>query len=152
MFRIFSVGFVVLFSQLLQAQETQIKIDIKQQAIAFITAEEGRAQPTSTMADIDKLLALYADEFVEVHAKAKITITDKAELRKGMAEKLKDKVYYLNTTIDEMLVVGNSVALKLSTAAKVQPSWTDRTFESTSTQLITLEFDERGLLKYRRIY
>lgn len=121
-------------------------------AIKFIEASAQKEQPKSTISDIDALLAFYSDNFQVDHAKAGRTFSDRAELRKLMTDKLEDEIHYLDKEIKTSIVVGNSVPLQVRTSAKVTPSWTDKTFEYSSLQLITLELNDEGLVSYHRIY
>lgn len=120
-------------------------------AESFILATQMREQPQSSEKDIDALLSLYADAFKVDHAKAGLSFLGRAEIKQGMMDKLADKVYFLNKTIEDSIIVNNSISMKVITDAKVSPSWTDKVFEYKSAQLITLEFNESGLVTYHRI-
>ena len=119
-------------------------------ASAFIDAKNARQQPDTTEADIDHFISLLADEFVDEHIKFNVTVTDKANLRQGMVNKLNDKVYFSKITVNEMMVGANVVFVKYTEHAKVRPSHLDKDIEYTATNLMSLEFDEQGKIKHIR--
>lgn len=126
------------------------ELELRAKAEAFIEAKNARQQPQTTKKDIEHFLSLLADEFVDEHVKFNVTVTSKDELRKGMTLKLQDKVHYSNVKIDQMMVGSNVVFVKYTESAKVEPSHMDKAVEYSSTNIVSLEFDSKGLIKHIR--
>ncbi|WP_299942391.1 hypothetical protein [uncultured Microbulbifer sp.] len=124
--------------------------ELKQKAEAFIQAKNTRQQPDTTIQDIDKFISLFSDNFIDEHIKFNVTVTKKAELRKGMIAKLSDKVYFCEVKIDQLMLGRNVVFIKYTEHAKVKPSHMDKVVEYTSTNIVSLEFDNNGLIKHLR--
>ncbi len=121
-----------------------------QKAKAFIAAKNARQQPETTEADIDHFIAFLADDFVDEHIKFGVTVTDKAELKRGMVAKLEDKIFFSEINIDQIMTGRNVVFVKFTERAKVKPSHMDRAIEYESSNIMSLEFDEGGLIKHIR--
>ena len=124
--------------------------DLKAKTIAFIEAKNARQQPNTKVQDIDSFLSLIADDFVDEHIKFNVRETSKEELRKGMIYKMKDEIYFSNIEIDQMMFGSNVAFVKYTEHAKVKPSHMDKSIEYTSTNIISLEFNEQGLVKHIR--
>lgn len=150
MHRYLYLVFLTLFTSLASAQNYLNEDELNKKAIAFIKASEAREQPGSNTSDIDHFLSLLTDNFVDEHVLSKITIRDKAELRRGMIAKLQDEIIYLSKKIEEIVLVKNVAVIKLTTSAKAKPSHLEHIIEHTYTELISLEFDENGLVKHIR--
>lgn len=117
---------------------------------AFIAAKNARQQPDTTVEDIDHFIGFLADDFIDEHIKFNVTVTDKAALRQGMIAKMKDDVYFSNIRIDQLMVGRNVVFVKYTEHAKVKPSHMDKVIEYTSTNIMSLEFNDSGLIKHIR--
>ena len=91
-----------------------------------------------------------ADEFIDEHLKFNVTMTSKEELRLGVIAKMKDKVIFSEIKIDQMMIGSNVVFVKYTEHAKVKPSHMDKVIEYTSTNIMSLEFDDNGLIKHIR--
>ncbi|AOT10913.1 hypothetical protein [Pseudoalteromonas luteoviolacea] len=124
--------------------------DIIAKANAFVSAKNARQQPTSTVKDIDNFMALLADEFVDEHVKYSFTYTDKAKLRQDMLAKLKDKVVHSKIDILDILVGHNVVFIKMRESGKVKPAHLDSEIEYNKTNIVSLEFNNKGLIKHIR--
>ena len=124
--------------------------ELKQKAEAFIHAKNNRQQPNATIVDIDNYISFLADDFVDEHIKFNVTITNKDELRKGMIVKLADKVYFSDINIDQLMLGDNVVFVKYTESAKVKPSHMDKVVEYTNTSIMSLEFNNDGLIKHIR--
>ena len=132
------------------ADETLSESELKQKTEAFIQAKNARQQPNTTVEDIDHFISFLADEFIDEHLKFNVTITSKEELRQGMIAKMKDKVIFSEIKIDQMMFGRNVVFVKYTEHAKVKPSHMDKVIEYTSTNIMSLEFDDNGLIKHIR--
>ena len=123
---------------------------LERMAVAFIDAKSARQQPDSDADDIERFLALLADNFMDEHIKFGITVTDKNELRAGMLRKLEDKVFYSRIEIDQIMTGRNVVFVKYIESARVKPSHLDKVIEYSSTNIVSLEFNEQGRIKHIR--
>ena len=132
------------------AQSPLSEAQLKEKAQAFIAAKNARQQPDSDVADIEHFLSFLADDFVDEHIKFNVTVTSKDELRKGMVNKLQDKVYFSNISIEQMMFGRNVAFVKYKEHAKVKPSHLDREVEYTSRNILSLEFADNGLIKHIR--
>ncbi|MEL6448513.1 MAG: nuclear transport factor 2 family protein [Pseudomonadota bacterium] len=132
------------------AQEGFTEAELTQMAKAFIEAKNARQQPDSDAEDIERFLALFAEDFVDEHIKFNVTVTDKGELREGMLRKLEDEVLYSRIEIKEIMTGHNVVFVKYLESAKVKPAHLDEVIEYTSTNIVSLEFDAQGLIKHLR--
>ncbi|MBB1295558.1 MULTISPECIES: nuclear transport factor 2 family protein [unclassified Pseudoalteromonas] len=141
---------LIIFSLSALADETLPESVLKQKAEAFIQAKNARQQPNTTVEDIDHFISFLADEFIDEHLKFNVTITSKEELRQGMIAKMKDKVTFSEIKIDQMMIGSNVVFVKYTEHAKVKPSHMDKVIEYTSTNIMSLEFDDNGLIKHIR--
>ncbi|MBB1300613.1 nuclear transport factor 2 family protein [Pseudoalteromonas sp. SR44-8] len=141
---------LIIFSLSALADETLSESVLKQKAEAFIQAKNARQQPNTTVEDIDHFISFLADEFIDEHLKFNVTISSKEELRQGMIAKMKDKVTFSEIKIDQMMIGSNVVFVKYTEHAKVKPSHMDKVIEYTSTNIMSLEFDDNGLIKHIR--
>ncbi len=123
---------------------------LEQMAVAFIDAKNARQQPDSDADDIEAFLALLADDFVDEHIKFGVTVTDKSELRNGMLLKLKDEVFYSRIDINQVMVGRNVAFVKYTESAKVKPTHLDKVVEYSSTSIVSLEFNDEGLITHIR--
>jgi len=140
----------LLFSVQLLADVPLTEAQLEEKATAFIEAKNARQQPDTTIDDIDYFLSLLADEFVDEHVKFGVIVTDKEELREGMIAKMNDEVYFSEIDIDEMIFGSNVAFVKYTEHARVKPSHMDEVFEYTSTNLLSLEFNDEGLITHIR--
>lgn len=138
------------FSISVLASDSLPEVDLEQKAEEFIYAKNSRQQPDSTEDDIDYFISLLADDFIDEHVKFDVTVTEKAELRKGMIGKLQDKVYFSEIHIEQLMFGRNVVFIKYTEHAKVKPFHLSEVIEYTSTNIISLEFNESGLIKHIR--
>ena len=145
---------VVLMSCLVSlacvAKDTFNESEIKDKALAFIEAKNARQQPDTTVKDIEHFLSLIADDFIDEHIKFNVVVSSKDALREGMINKLKDKVYFSHITVEQVMLGRNVAFVKYKEHAKVKPSHLDKTIEYTSHNILSLEFDEKGLIKHIR--
>ena len=84
---------LLLWAPAVFAQDPFSETQLTEMAKAFIDAKNARQQPDSNAEDIERFLALFADDFVDEHIKFNVTVTDKRELRDGMLRKLDDEVF-----------------------------------------------------------
>lgn len=146
------IPLMIFFSHSAFAGGALSEAELKTKAQAFINAKNARQQPDSTEQDVDYLISLLADDFVDEHVKFKVTVSDKSELRQGMVAKLKDKIYFSNIKIEEMMIGRNVVFVKFTEHAKGKPAHLDRVIEYTASNIMSLEFNEDGLIKHIRRY
>lgn len=123
---------------------------LKQKATAFIEAKNAKQQPDTKIEDIERFLSLYADNFVDEHVKFNVTVTDKNEFRKGLLYKMQDKVFYSKIDILDMMIGTNVVMVKVTESGKVKPQHLDKAMEYSNTHIISIEFDEKGLIRHMR--
>lgn len=67
-----------------------------------------------------------------------------------MVGKLKDKVINSSIEINEIMVWANVVFIKMTEKGKVKPAHLDETIEYSKTNIVSLEFNESGLIKHIR--
>jgi hypothetical protein len=121
-----------------------------EKAKTFVAAKNARQQPNTTTKEIEYFISLLADDFIDEHVKFKFTYTDKSKLREDMISKLKDEVINSNIEINEIMVGANVVFIKMTEMGKVKPAHLDKTIEYTTTNIVSLEFNESGLIKHIR--
>ncbi|WP_052143776.1 hypothetical protein [Wocania ichthyoenteri] len=117
---------------------------------SFIKAYSAKQQPHSGLKDIDYFLSFFADDFIDEHIKYNVIITDKEIFRKGMIDKLQNKVYYHIVSIDDIMLGKNVAFIKITIKAKVKPFHMDKVIENTSSQIMSIEYDQNGLIKHLR--
>ncbi len=117
---------------------------------AFIAAKNARQQPKSNEADVDHFISFLADDFVDEHVKFNVTVTQKSELRKGMVAKLQDEIHFSNIDILQMMVGRNVVFVKFKEHAKGRPAHLDKAIEYTAVNIMSLEFNDEGLITHIR--
>ena len=143
-----SLFFILSFSSIAKANFSADQLVEK--AKAFVSAKNARQQPNTGIMEIDHYLSLLSDQFIDEHVKYKFTYTDKAKLRADMISKLQDKVISSNIEINEIMVGANVVFIKMTETGKVKPAHLDKTIEYNKTNIVSLEFDETGLVKHIR--
>ena len=121
-----------------------------EKAKAFVTAKNARQQPNTTTKEIDYFISLLADDFIDEHVKFNFTYTDKSKLREDMISKLNDEVIYSSIEINEVMVGANVVFVKMTESGKVKPAHLDKTIEYNKTNIVSLEFNQLGLIKHIR--
>ena len=121
-----------------------------EKAKVFVSAKNARQQPNTTTKEIDHYISLLSDNFIDEHVKFKFTYTDKSKLRSDMVGKLKDEVINSNIEINEIMVGANVVFIKMTEMGKVKPAHLDKTIEYSKTNIVSLEFNESGLVKHIR--
>ena len=149
--------FIALFFTLLTytfSFASHAKVFTEQQltelANKFVDAKNTKQQPNTSVQDIDNYIALLAENFVDEHLKYNVIVTDKGELRKSMIAKMKDKVIVSNIEINELMLGSNVVFIKMTETGKVKPSHLDKVIEYTSTNIVSLEFNDAGLINHIR--
>lgn len=138
----------LLFS--LSASATLSEQQITELAERVIAAKNARQQPNSTTDDVERFIALFADDFVDEHVKFNVTVTSKAELRKGMLAKLQDKILFSNIEITELMTGRNVAFIKFIEHAKGQPAHLDKPIEYTAVNIWSVEFNDAGQIVHLR--
>ena len=139
-----------LFSLSSNAEELLTSEKLIEKAKAFVSAKNARQQPNATRKEIDNYISLLSDNFVDEHVKFNFTYTSKAKLREDMVSKLEDEVIYSNIELVELMVGANVVFIKMIESGKVKPAHLDKTIEYNKTNIVSLEFDQSGLVKHIR--
>jgi hypothetical protein len=124
--------------------------NITELANKFVNAKNARQQPDTTLEDIENYLSLLADDFIDEHIKYNVTETDKNNLRKSMIAKMGDNVISNSIKIDELMIGSNVVFIKMLENGKVKPVHLDKIIEYNVTNIVSLEFDDDGLIKHIR--
>ena len=138
------------FMLIASAQRDTTKTNLIDRTTSFINAYSSKQQPNSTVDDVDHFLSFFADDFKDEHIKYGVVVEDKAEFKNGLVDKLQNKVYLHRVTIEDIMM-GNKVAfVKIKIWAKVKPYHMDTIVEHTTGQIMSIEFDERGLIKHLR--
>lgn len=132
------------------ADNSMSESDLQRKAEAFIDAKNERQQPDTTIEDIDYFISFLSDDFKDEHIKFNVTVTDKAELRRGMVEKMKDEIFFSEIKIVQVMVGRNVVFVKYTEHAKVKPSHLDKVIQYNSTNIMSLEFNDEGFIKHIR--
>ena len=144
------IPFLFVFSFSLQANTSLPEHKLKELTHQFIAAKNARQQPKSSAKDVEHFLSFLADEFVDEHVKFNVVISSKDELRASMLAKLKDKIFFSNIDIVDLMIGRNVVFVKFKEHAKGQPSHLDKPIEYTAMNIMSLEFDEAGKIKHIR--
>jgi len=63
---------------------------------------------------------------------------------------MKDEVFFSEIKIDQMMTGRNVVFVKYTEHAKVKPSHMDKVVEYTSSNIMSLEFNDDGFIKHIR--
>jgi len=121
-----------------------------EKAKTFVAAKNARQQPNTTIKEIDYFISLLADDFIDEHVKFKFVYTDKSKLREDMISKLNDEVIFSSIEINEVMVGANVVFVKMTESGKVKPAHLDKVIEYNKTNIVSLEFDQLGLIKHIR--
>ena len=119
-------------------------------ANSFVKAKNARQQPETKIQDIDNYLSLLANDFIDEHIKYNVIINDKAELRTSMIAKMADKIISSSISISELMIGSNVVFIKMIETGKVKPSHLDKVIEYKVTNVVSLEFNNDGLIKHIR--
>jgi hypothetical protein len=143
------VSLLFSFSTITLAK-TFTKENLNDLANKFVSAKNARQQPDTTVKDIENYLSLLADDFVDEHIKYNVTETDKNKLRKNMIAKMNDKVISSSIKIDELMIGSNVVFIKMFETGKVKPDHLDKVIEYNATNIVSLEFNDDGLIKHIR--
>ncbi|MBQ4848165.1 nuclear transport factor 2 family protein [Pseudoalteromonas sp. MMG005] len=119
-------------------------------ANAFVAAKNARQQPDTDIEDIDHYLSLLADTFIDEHIKYNVVINSKTELRNSLIAKMTDKVIFSSIRIVEKMVGSNVVFIKMIEVGKVKPSHSSKVIDYESINIVSLEFNDKGLIKHIR--
>lgn len=147
---VLTILFLYFISSSVQAASSLSESELRKLTLQFIEAKNQRQQPDSNKEDIDYFLSFLADEFKDEHVKFNVTITSKDELQSGMVAKLKDKIFFSNIEILEIMIGRNVAFVKFKEHAKGQPSHMDKPIEYTAINIMSLEFNDLGKIKHIR--
>lgn len=142
------ISIILSFSS--SANDTFTAEQLIEKAKEFVSAKNARQQPNTSTKEIDQYISLLSDNFIDEHVKYKFTYTDKSKLRSDMVGKLKDDVIHSNIEINEIMVGANVVFIKMTEIGKVKPAHLDKTIEYSKTNIVSLEFNELGLVTHIR--
>ncbi|PAY02041.1 hypothetical protein CKO50_06615 [Pseudoalteromonas sp. HM-SA03] len=141
------VLFCFLFSFSSSAHDNFTSEQLIEKAKVFVAAKNARQQPNTTIKEIENYISLLSDDFIDEHVKFKFTYTDKSKLREDMINKLKDEVIHSSIEINEVMVGANVVFVKMTESGKVKPAHLDKAIEYNKTNIVSLEFNQAGLVK-----
>ena len=116
----------------------------------FIEAKNARQQPDTEIENIDHFLSLLAEPFVDEHVSYGVVITDRAGLREGMIAKMQDDILASEITIEQIMVGYNVAFVKFTERVTLRRSPEEDYFNYVGTTIISLEFNENGLIKHIR--
>jgi len=143
--------FIALILSFSSSADDKLTADqLIEKAKAFVSAKNARQQPNTTTKDIDHYISLLSDDFIDEHVKYNFTYQDKSKLRSDMIDKLKDEIINSNVEINEIMVGDNVVFIKMTEIGKVKPAHLDKIIEYSKTNIVSLEFNELGLIKHIR--
>lgn len=146
----FIIAIALSFSAYAKAEKPLSETQLTDLTRQFIEAKNARQQPASDAADIEYFLSFIDDAFVDEHVKFNVVVTSKDELRSGMLAKLKDKMYFSNIEILDIMVGRNVTFVKFSEHAKGQPAHMDAPVEYTAQNIWSLEFNDSGKITHIR--
>ena len=132
------------------AKNTFTSSELKKLSQNFVKAIEARQQPDTKIEDIDHYISLLADNFIDEHIKYKFTYTDKAKLKEDMIAKMDGKIIFFSINIDEMLIGSNATFIEMTETIKGKPSHLNKIIEYTKTNIVSLEFNDKGLITHIR--
>lgn len=144
------LSILILTFSSISVAKTFTKEKLTELANDFVSAKNSRQQPNTTIKDIDGYLSLLADEFIDEHIKYNVTATDKNVLRKNMIAKMDDEVISSAIKISELMIGSNVVFIKMIETGKVKPSHLDKIIDYKVTNIVSLEFNDDGLIKHIR--
>jgi len=143
------VTLIFVFSSVVVAK-TFTEESLNELANKFVNAKNARQQPDTTANDIENYLSLLADDFIDEHIKYNVIETDKNILRKNMIAKMSDNVISSSIKIGELMIGSNVVFIKMLETGKVKPAHLDKIIEYNVTNIVSLEFNDNGLIKHIR--
>jgi len=116
----------------------------------FVKAIDSRQQPDTKIEDIDHYISLLDDNFIDEHIKYKFTYTDKVKLREDMIAKMTGEIIFSSIKIDELIIGKNVTFIKMTETIKGKPSHLNKIVEYTKTNVLSVEFNNRGLITHIR--
>jgi hypothetical protein len=116
----------------------------------FVKAIDLRQQPDTKIEDIDHYISLLDDNFIDEHIKYKFTYTDKVKLREDMIAKMTGEIIFSSIKIDELIIGKNVTFIKMTETIKGKPSHLNKIVEYTKTNVLSVEFNDRGLITHIR--
>jgi hypothetical protein len=135
--------------QLAYAQRHPSREKLGAKTESFIQAYSAK-QSNSNAADVEHFLYFFADNFKDKQIKYNVIVSYKEIFRKGLMEKLRNKVYYHLVNIEDMMVGSNVVFQKIKIKAKAKPFLMDTVVEHTTGQIMSIAHNEDGLIKHLR--
>ena len=146
----FIVVLLVVFSTAINAENALTSAQLEKLSRDFVKAIDARQQPDTKIEDIDHYISLLADDFVDEHIKYNFTYTDKAKLREDMIAKMSGEIIFSEIKIDEMMTGKNVAFIKMTETIKGKPSHLNRVVEYTATNVLSVEFNAKGLITHIR--
>ncbi|USD23994.1 hypothetical protein [Flagellimonas marinaquae] len=139
--------YLFVFTFVASAQTGETKTSLIERATSFINAYSAKQQPNG---NVDHFLAFFMDDFKHEYIKYVVIVEDKKEFKKGLVDKLQNKVHFHRVTIEDMIIGNNGIFVKIKIWAKVEPFHMDTIVEHTADQIMSMEFDEKRLIKHLR--
>ncbi len=123
---------------------------LKKLSYDFVKAIDSRQQPDTKIEDIDHYISLLDDNFIDEHIKYKFTYTDKVKLREDMIAKMTGEIIFSSIKIDELIIGKNVTFIKMTETIKGKPSHLNKIVEYTITNVLSVEFNDKGLITHIR--
>jgi len=142
--------YLFVFTFVASAQTGETKTSLIDRATSFINAYSAKQQPNGNVGDVDYFLAFFVDDFKHEYIKYDVIVEDKKEFKKGLVDKLQNKVHFHRVTIEDIIIGNNGIFVKIKIWAKVEPFHMDTIVEHTTGQIMSMELDEKRLIKHLR--
>jgi len=141
---------LVTFSMATQAKSAFTSAQLEKLSYDFVKAIDARQQPDTKIEDIEHYISLLADNFIDEHIKYKFTYTDKVKLKEDMIAKMAGEIIFSQIKIDEIIIGRNATFIKMTETIKGKPSHLNKVVEYTKTNVLSVEFNDKGLITHIR--
>jgi len=146
----FIMSLFIIISMATHAKSDFTPEQLEKLSYDFVKAIDLRQQPDTKIEDIDHYISLLDDNFIDEHIKYKFTYTDKVKLREDMIAKMTGEIIFSSIKIDELIIGKNVTFIKMTETIKGKPSHLNKIVEYTKTNVLSVEFNDRGLITHIR--
>ena len=146
----FIMSLFIIISMATHAKSDFTPEQLEKLSYDFVKAIDLRQQPDTNIEDIDHYISLLDDNFIDEHIKYKFTYTDKVKLREDMIAKMTGEIIFSSIKIDELIIGKNVTFIKMTETIKGKPSHLNKIVEYTKTNVLSVEFNDRGLITHIR--
>lgn len=146
----FIMSLFIIISMATHAKSDFTPEELEKLSYDFVKAIDLRQQPDTKIEDIDHYISLLDDNFIDEHIKYKFTYTDKVKLREDMIAKMTGEIIFSSIKIDELIIGKNVTFIKMTETIKGKPSHLNKIVEYTKTNVLSVEFNDRGLITHIR--